>query len=578
MKGIILAGGRATRLRPLTWVISKQLLPIYDKPMIFYPIETLIRAGIKDILIILAPENSGLFLNLLGTGEQFGVHFSYAIQKEPKGLAEAFIIAEDFLAGDDVTMALGDNIIDEDFSEQIKSFKSGGQIYVKKLDKISDVKRLGVVELDKNNKVISIEEKPENPKSMYVSVGLYTYDNEVVRIAKSLKPSARGELEISGNPSVNNTYLEKGKLTACIFDSYWQDAGTFDSLLEAGNHMRKVLDDKNTNLRIMVTGGSGFIGSNFIHYWLKNHPKDKIINFDSLTYAGHNESLKDIEGDPRYTFIKGDITHKEEVEKVVDQVDVIVHFAAESHVDRSILDPAVFVNTNVLGTQILLEAARKKNTRFHHVSTDEVFGSLELESSEKFNSKTKYSPNSPYSASKAASDHLVLAYHTTYGLPVTITNCSNNFGPYQDTEKFLPRMITNLLEGKNILIYGDGKYVRDWLYVEDHCRAIDLVLSKGQIGETYTVGGLTEDVSNLEIAKKILKILNLKSDRIEFVKDRPGHDRRYAVDWKKINKKLGWAPSKNFDERLKQTVEWYQSNEWWWKPLKEKSELIYKNK
>ncbi|HEX9008478.1 MAG TPA: dTDP-glucose 4,6-dehydratase, partial [Patescibacteria group bacterium] len=255
-----------------------------------------------------------------------------------------------------------------------------------------------------------------------------------------------------------------------------------------------------------------------------------------------------------------------------------VHFAAESHVDRSILDPAVFVNTNVLGTQILLEAARKKNTRFHHVSTDEVFGSLELESSEKFNSKTKYSPNSPYSASKAASDHLVLAYHTTYGLPVTITNCSNNFGPYQDTEKFLPRMITNLLEGKNILIYGDGKYVRDWLYVEDHCRAIDLVLSKGQIGETYTVGGLTEDVSNLEIAKKILKILNLKSDRIEFVKDRPGHDRRYAVDWKKINKKLGWAPSKNFDERLKQTVEWYQSNEWWWKPLKEKSELIYKNK
>lgn len=237
MKGIILAGGRATRLRPLTWVISKQLLPVYNKPMIFYPIETLIRAGIKDILVILAPENSGLFLNLLGTGEQFGVHFSYAIQKEPRGLAEAFIIAEDFLDNDNVTMVLGDNIIDADFSEEIKSFKSGGQIYVKKLDRIEDVKRLGVVELDKEHNVISIEEKPENPKSMYVSVGLYTYDNSVVEIAKNLKPSARGELEISGNPSVSNSFLEKGALKACVFDSYWQDAGTFDSLLDASIHM-----------------------------------------------------------------------------------------------------------------------------------------------------------------------------------------------------------------------------------------------------------------------------------------------------------------------------------------------------
>jgi glucose-1-phosphate thymidylyltransferase len=246
MKGIILAGGRATRLRPLTWVISKQLLPVYNKPMIFYPIETLVRAGIKDILIILAPENAGLFLNLLGTGEQFGVHFSYAIQKEPRGLAEAFIIGEDFMDQDNVTMALGDNIIDEDFSEQIKSFKSGGQIYVKKLDNIEDVKRLGVVELDKENNVISIEEKPEKPKSMYVSVGLYTYDHRVVEIAKNLKPSNRGEIEISGNPSVNNSYLEKGELKACVFDSYWQDAGTFDSLLEAGNHMAEKVKNSKT--------------------------------------------------------------------------------------------------------------------------------------------------------------------------------------------------------------------------------------------------------------------------------------------------------------------------------------------
>ena len=573
MKGIILAGGRATRLRPLTWVTSKQLLPVYDKPMIYYPIETLIKAGITDILIIISPENAGLFLNLLGTGEQFGVKFSYIIQKEPRGLADAFILGESFINGDNVTMILGDNIFDNDFSNEIKSFKSGGQIYVKKLDNINDVKRLGVVEMDKNGQVISIEEKPEKPKAMTVSVGLYTYDSRVCEIAKNLKPSARGEIEISGNPSINNTYLELGELKACVFDNYWQDAGTFDSLFEAGKHMS---EKKYDGMKLLVTGGSGFIGSNFIHYWLEKHPNDKIINFDALTYAGHNESLKDIEKDPRYTFVKGDITDRIAVEKVVEQVDAIVHFAAESHVDRSILDPMAFMNTNVLGTQVLLDAARKRNVRFHHVSTDEVYGSLKLSSNKKFTTKTKYSPNSPYAASKAASDHLVLSYFTTYGLPVTITNCSNNFGPYQDTEKYLPRMITNLIEGKKIQIYGDGKYVRDWLYVEDHCRAIELALTEGKLGETYTVGGLTEDISNLEIAKKVLKIMGLDSKMFEFVKDRPGHDRRYAVDWTKINKKLGWTPSKNFDERLEETVRWYQNNDWWWKPLKEKSESIYK--
>ena len=237
MKGIILSGGNGTRLYPLTKITSKQLLPVYNKPMVFYPLETLLKAGIKDILIILAPENAGLFLNLLGTGDQFGVHFSYVIQKEPKGLGEAFILGEDFIDNDNVTMALGDNIFDEDFSKQIHSFKSGGQIYVKKLERLEDVRRLGVVEIDEDNKVISIEEKPEHPKSMYVSTGLYTYDPRVVEIAKNLKPSARGELEISGNPSISNTFLEKGELKACVFDSYWQDAGTFDSLLEAGTHM-----------------------------------------------------------------------------------------------------------------------------------------------------------------------------------------------------------------------------------------------------------------------------------------------------------------------------------------------------
>ncbi len=243
MKGIILAGGRATRLRPLTWVISKQLLPVYNKPLIFYPIETLVKANIKEILIIVSPENSGLFLNLLGSGEQFGVKFSYAVQKEPRGLADAFIVGEDFIGDDSVTMALGDNIIDEDFSEQIAMFQSGGQIYVKKLADINEVKRLGVVELDENNQVLSIEEKPENPKSMNVSVGLYTYDSRVVQIAKNLAPSTRGEIEISGTVSVNNTYLQMGELKAVMFDSYWQDAGTFDSLLDAGNYMQKKVNN-----------------------------------------------------------------------------------------------------------------------------------------------------------------------------------------------------------------------------------------------------------------------------------------------------------------------------------------------
>ena len=575
MKGIILAGGRATRLRPLTWVISKQLLPVYNKPMIYYSIETLVRAGIKDILIVLAPENSGLFLNLLGTGEEFGVHFSYAIQKEPRGLAEAFIIGEDFLDNDDVTMILGDNIIDEDFSEQIKSFKSGGQIYVKKLDNLEEVKRFGVVELDKDNQVLSIEEKPSQPKSMYVSVGLYTYDHRVVDMAKNLKPSPRGELEINGQDSINNTYLERGELKAYVFDSYWQDAGTFDSLLHAGQHMAEKAKKVKSGRRLLVTGGAGFIGSNFIHYWLKKHPADQIINLDSLTYAGHQESLKDIENNQNYTFVKGDITDPKIVDSLVSQVDIVVHFAAETHVDRSIEDPMIFTRTNVLGTQTLLEAAKKYGTRFHHISTDEVFGALKLNSKNKFNGKTKYNPNSPYSASKASSDHLVMSYHTTFDLPVTITNCSNNFGPFQDTEKFIPRAITNLLDGKNILIYGDGRYVRDWMYVEDHCRAIEMVLLKGKIGGSYTVGGMKKDVSNLQVAKKILKIMKLPPNRIEYITDRPGHDRRYAVSWKKINKELGWEPKEPFYKRLKETVAWYRANKWWWQDMKITSENFY---
>lgn len=322
-------------------------------------------------------------------------------------------------------------------------------------------------------------------------------------------------------------------------------------------------------MKLLVTGGAGFIGSNFILYWLKKYPQDKILNLDKLTYAGNLENLKSIEKNPNYEFVQGDICNPQLVNSLTEKIDVIVHFAAESHVDRSILDPAPFIKTNIEGTYILLEAALKnKVKKFHHVSTDEVFGALELNSKEKFNDKTPYNPHSPYSASKASSDHLVRAYHTTYDLPVTISNCSNNFGPFQFWEKLIPLTITNLIEGKKVPVYGDGLYVRDWLYVEDHCQAIDLILQKGKIGETYLVGGLTEDIANLEIVKKILKIMGKDESQIEFVKDRLGHDRRYAIDWSRINQELGWQPEHNFDAYLEITVDWYKNNKDWWKRIK----------
>lgn len=329
-------------------------------------------------------------------------------------------------------------------------------------------------------------------------------------------------------------------------------------------------------MRILVTGGAGFIGSNFIRYWLQNKPSDSIINLDKITYAGHISSTRDFSSNHNYEFIKGDICDKTVVDKIISKIDTVVHFAAESHVDRSILGPADFIKTNVLGTQNLLDSAVKyKIKRFHHISTDEVFGALADGSKNKFNEKTLYDPHSPYSASKAASDHLVRAYFHTYDLPITITNCSNNYGPFQDPEKMLPRAITNLIDNKPVPVYGDGKYIRDWLYVEDHCRAIDAVISKGKVGSTYLIGGLTKDITNLMLVKMLLKIFSKSDSYIKYVKDRPGHDRRYAVDWSNINKELGWKPMFDFEFYLQKTVEWYKNNQWWWRPLKEKAEKVY---
>lgn len=327
-------------------------------------------------------------------------------------------------------------------------------------------------------------------------------------------------------------------------------------------------------MRLLVTGGAGFIGSNFIHYILNKYPNYKIVNLDLLTYAGNLENLKDLESrelGPNYKFVKGDIADSKIVNELVKNTDIIVNFAAESHVDRSILDSKDFIRTNIIGTHVLLEAAksasrRNGNVRFHHVSTDEVYGSLGPNDAP-FNENTLYDPRSPYSASKAASDHLVRAYFHTHNLPVTISNCSNNYGLYQFPEKLIPLFITNLIEDKKVPLYGDGMNIRDWLYVEDHCEAIDLIIHKGKIGETYCVGGNSEK-TNKEITNKILELMGKGEDMIEFVKDRPGHDRRYAIDFSKIKKELDWEPKVSFKEGLKKTIEWYKNNASWWKNIK----------
>ncbi len=323
---------------------------------------------------------------------------------------------------------------------------------------------------------------------------------------------------------------------------------------------------------ILVTGGAGFIGSNFIHYWLKNHPQDKIVNLDALTYAGNLANLKSVKTHPQYTFVAGDIRNQTLVNEIMPNIDIVVHFAAESHVDRSIKQPQLFLRTNILGTQVLLESALKHEVElFHHISTDEVFGSLSLNSSQKFSETTPYDPRSPYSASKAGSDHLVRAYGTTYDLNYTISNCSNNYGPYQFPEKFVALAITNLIDDQPIPLYGDGKHMRDWLYVKDHCRAIDDIINSGKTQETYLVGGLTQDVSNQKLAGMICDLMNQPHEMIEPVKDRPGHDRRYAVDWSKIKQELNWEPSVTLKDGLKQTIDWYRQHQDWWQELKQKN-------
>jgi len=307
-------------------------------------------------------------------------------------------------------------------------------------------------------------------------------------------------------------------------------------------------------LKLLVTGGAGFIGSNFIHYWLKKYKKYEIINLDRMTYAANPKNLEGLPED-RHKLVVGDIADAELVNKLVKDVDAIVNFAAESHVDNSINNSGPFIHSNIVGVHVLLEAARKYEKRFHQISTDEVYGSLPLNSTKKFNENTPYNPRNPYAATKAAADHLVIAYVNTYKLNATISNCSNNFGPRQHPEKLIPKAITNALQNKPIPIYGNGMQIRDWIYVEDHCSAIDLILKEGEIGKKYLISAENER-HNIDVVKSILKLLNKPQSLIQYVADRPGHDVRYALEPKKI-KELGWKPKYKFDEALKNTVKWY---------------------
>ncbi|NEQ59107.1 MAG: dTDP-glucose 4,6-dehydratase [Moorea sp. SIO4A1] len=336
--------------------------------------------------------------------------------------------------------------------------------------------------------------------------------------------------------------------------------------------------------QLLVTGGAGFIGSNFVHHWCEQYPGDRVVVLDALTYAGNRQNLAGLEEKANLRFVQGDICDRVLVDRLLQEenIDTVAHFAAESHVDRSILGPDAFIRTNVVGSFTLLESFRQKwqnqgqprDYRFLHVSTDEVYGSLSADDPA-FCETTPYAPNSPYSASKAGSDHLARAYYHTYGVPTIITNCSNNYGPYHFPEKLIPLMCINILLGKSLPVYGDGQNIRDWLYVGDHCRALDVVIHKGQAGETYNIGGNNE-VKNLDLVHQICELMNeLAPDLpvapaqqlITFVKDRPGHDRRYAIDATKIKTELDWVPTETLAGGLRKTIEWYLSNRDWWQPL-----------
>ena len=624
MKGIILAGGTGSRLHPVTRGTSKQLLPVYDKPMIYYPLSVHMLAGIREVLVITTPDDRAAFERLLGDGSQWGIELAYATQDSPDGLAQAFLIGAEFLDGSGASLVLGDNLFyGAGFSTLAATAAgrpSGATVFGYH---VKDPQRYGIVDLDADGRPTKIEEKPSNPTSNWAVTGLYYFDGRVVEAAELVKPSERGELEIT---SVIEYYLERGELRR----------GTTQPRVRMARHRHVRLDGRSLGVRarhpaspeqpdrlprgdrlaerldrrrhaarrravdgeehlrpvparaarrsermkILVTGGKGFIGSAVVRHLIK-HTDHEVVNVDKMTYAATDGSTQSVADSPRLRFEQADICDIDRITEIFVEhaPDAVMHLAAESHVDRSIDGPATFIQTNLVGTFTMLEAARAAGVkRFHHISTDEVFGSLGPDDPA-FTETTPYDPRSPYSASKAGSDHLVRAWGETYGLPVLLTNCSNNYGPFHFPEKLIPLVTIRALHGEPLPVYGKGDNIRDWLHVEDHAAALVTVVEKGTPGETYNIGGKAER-TNLEVVETLCDLVDElagplpsgepRRSLITFVADRPGHDHRYAIDQTKIQRELGWEPKHTFDTGLRETVQWYLDNKAWWQPLRDK--------
>jgi dTDP-glucose 4,6-dehydratase len=598
MKGIILAGGTGTRLAPATRTTNKHLLPIIERPMILYPLDTLKRFGITDIMIVSGGTHVGDFTEFFGDGSSEGVSLTYRVQKEAGGIAQALGLAKDFVGTDRCVVVLGDNVFDNDqLIDDVGTFEPGEGAFLF-FKEVRDPNRFGVPTFDERGRLVTITEKPKDPQSNYACVGLYSYPSDVFDVIANLKPSGRGELELS---DVNNHYISRGQAKYQILKAFWSDAGTPQSLFETS-----IWAAKNRNIfqsqqpttssthlsdfdgkKILVFGGCGFIGSNFIRTLIEKTDAS-IVNYDKLTYSGNRTNVADIEQTymTRYTFVQADIADARKVDEIfrTQRPDYVINFAAETHVDRSIhVGSLEFIQTNVVGVYNVLEAVKKYGVqKYLQVSTDEVYGELPNPhdstltrgteaaiQDRRFDEEFPFHPNVPYSATKAGGDFLCNAYFQTWKVPVVVTHCSNNYGPYQYPEKLVPYWATRLLRGEKIPVYGDGLHMRDWIHVDDHVEALILLLAKGRAGEVYNIGSDNER-TNLEMAELIVKVVKGEDAdprmHMEFVADRPGHDRRYAIDHAKITREFGWKPvvtAQKFPEKIKETVQWYWKNRAW---------------